>query len=97
MNANEKIKVPSHVRDDPKEIVSKASTIIADQLCAVWDWMPDEPEARVLSEQLAVALFAAVEGTYTQPLALLHALMAPRPSEFHRGADVILIRPSHSI
>jgi hypothetical protein len=94
LSTDEKLHVPSHVFEEPEQILATARTIIADQLCSVWDWLPDEPEVQVLADQLSVALFAAVEGTYTQPLTLLKALIAPRPSEFHRGADVILIRPS---
>ena len=85
-------KIPTHVQGSIEEITAEASELIRDQLCKVWDWPEDDPEAQKLAQQLAQCLFAAVEDTYTQPLTLLKALLAPRPSEFHHGADVIKIR-----
>lgn len=77
---------------DPERIAADASAMILDQICEVWGWLHDEPEAKILADQLAVALFAAVENTNTQPMSLLEALLHPRPSEFHRGADVIMVQ-----
>lgn len=85
------ITVPRHVFGDPEQIQADASAMIRDHLCEVWGWLPDEPEAKILADQLAAGLFSAVENTRTQPLALLEALLHPRPSEFHRGADVMVM------
>lgn len=81
-----------HIFGDPEKIAADASAMILDHICEVWGWQHDEPEAIILANQLAVALFAAVENTRTQPMTLLENLLHPRPSEFHRGADVILVQ-----
>jgi len=85
------IAVPRHVFGDPEQIRADASAMILDHICEVWGWLPDEPEARILADQLAVALFSAVENTRTQPMALLENLLHPRPSKFRENADVIVL------
>ncbi len=49
---------------------------IADYLCAVWGWLPGDPEALKLGQNLAYSLGALVGGTGTAPETLLRALMA---------------------
>ena len=87
----EGVKIPDHVHGDPEKIVADATAMLVDHICEVWGWLHDEPEAQILAQQMAVGLFAAVENTYTQPLTLLQNLLHPRPSEFQRGADVIVV------
>lgn len=86
------LQVPRHVWGDPQQIHADASARILDHICEVWGWQHDEPEAIILADQLAAALFTAVENTRTQPTTLLDNLLHPRPSEFHRNADVIMVQ-----
>lgn len=88
----EDFKASRHIFGDPEQIAADASARILDHICEVWGWQHDEPEAIILADQLAVGLFAAVENTRTQPLTLLDNLLHPRPSEFHRNADVIMVQ-----
>lgn len=88
----EGFKPERHIFGDPEKIAADASAMILDHICEVWGWLHDEPEAKILADQLAVALFDAVKNTNTQPMSLLETLLHPRPSEFHRGADVIMVR-----
>jgi len=91
MTDTTEIAVPRHVFGDPEQIRVEASAMILDHICEVWGWLHDEPEAHVLADQLAVALFSAVENTRTQPMALLKTLLHPRPSKFRENADVIVL------
>lgn len=91
MTDTTEIAVPRHVFGDPEQIKAEASAMILDHICEVWGWLHDEPEAHVLADQLAVALFSAVENTRTQPMALLENLLHPRPSKFREKADVIVL------
>lgn len=85
------VPIPGHVFEDPEQIKAEASAMILDHICEVWGWLHDEPEAHVLADQLAEALFSAVENTRTQPMALLKNLLHPRPSKFRDGAEVIVL------
>lgn len=78
--------------DERLEAQRMAAEQIADHLCAVWGWLPDEAEAHVLAEQLAASVFSATAGTYTDPLSLLQTLLTPRPSAFRDGSETLVIR-----
>lgn len=59
---------------NPEEYL-EASRQIAKQLTETWGWLPDEPEALRLADNLAGILHLAVEGTRTRPLVFLEALL----------------------
>ncbi len=56
---------------------SDAAEQITEHLTEVWGWLPDEPEAVQLGEQLASVLHLASANTNTHPLTLLSALLTP--------------------
>jgi len=64
---------------------SRAAEAIAEHLAEVWGWLPDEPEAVKLAEQLAAVIHVATANTETKAQTLLSALLTPvRDKEANR-------------
>lgn len=59
---------------------SEWARLITEHLCQTWGWLPDEPEAIRLGENLARLLPDAVAGTNTSPDSLIRTLLH-RPRE----------------
>jgi len=60
---------------------------ITEHLCEVWGWLPDEPEAVRLGENLAALLPQAVAGTNTSVDSLLGTLLhRPEAADAYKRA-----------
>lgn len=57
--------------------VSPLAVQIAEHLCRVWGWQPDDPEAVDLGLRAADALTRAIAGTRTSADSLIPALLSP--------------------